>query len=126
MPEVACFQCKGGQAMTITRKGLLAAAVPVALAALAPTVAAPAAGRPSRRPVPGAKRAFPIIDLHSHWFSPRSLALLPRRDFGPHISVDGLKKKSAAVLADLLHTKVTLLWLENRTDASTGSTGGAC
>jgi 5-carboxyvanillate decarboxylase len=74
--------------MTITRRGLLAAAVPGALAALAPTVAAQAAERSSQRPVRGAKEAFPIIDLHSHWFSPGSLALLSRRDFGPHISVD--------------------------------------
>jgi len=58
-----------------TRRGLLGAlaAVPAIGALARPAAAAPAG---------------PVIDLHSHWFSPRAIALLSARSFGPRITMD--------------------------------------
>jgi predicted TIM-barrel fold metal-dependent hydrolase len=80
-------------AINVTRRSLLRAAGSAALVApifsLAGSVwAAPASGNPNERPQGIAAAADPLprhalIDLHSHWFSPRVVELLGARSTAP-------------------------------------------
>jgi 5-carboxyvanillate decarboxylase len=70
--------------MSVTRRQLLGAVLPGTMTLLAAgSLAAPV--RPSLRAT--SSEPASIIDLHSHWFSPSSVAALSAREFGPRISI---------------------------------------
>jgi predicted TIM-barrel fold metal-dependent hydrolase len=62
--------------MDMTRRSLIGAALPAALLTTA--------GWAASRRVPAGPG--PVIDLHSHWFSPSAVATLSARSFGPRIA----------------------------------------
>lgn len=76
--------------MRLTRRGLLAA-VPGTISLIGLPGAA-AVGQSPRQE--GAPTKFPIIDLHSHWFSPSSVAALSAREFGPRITLENTGQRA--------------------------------
>jgi predicted TIM-barrel fold metal-dependent hydrolase len=72
--------------MRLTRRGVLSSVLPAAASLIASTGAKALVTEPTGRS--GARSVGPVIDLHSHWFSPSTVAALSRRDFGPRMTAD--------------------------------------
>jgi predicted TIM-barrel fold metal-dependent hydrolase len=72
--------------MRLTRRGLLAAALPSAASLVIASNAGAQLSDVTARQQRGSAGS-PIIDLHSHWFSPSTVAALSARGFGPRMEV---------------------------------------
>lgn len=67
--------------MKLTRRDLIGGVPALAAAAAGTSTEA----RPRSR---GSRPAGPVIDLHSHWFSPSTVSALSARTYGPRIGLD--------------------------------------